>query len=254
MTNPTLSETTRDLQISEAAPLTIALQSIRRDDALICRACGVKRATAAEYCEAMKAGATFPPVVVFRDAKGVHWLADGFHRCSAAEQVGLTEIAVDIREGGRREALLYAASANAQHGLRRTNADKRRAVELVLKSFPRWSDRKIGDACGVDHKTVCAARAREPRGEIPHGEASGEIPQHAKAAKKIVKTLDGLIGSWPAGDAEGRALFAEALRAAATRLAVADSAEQPPEATPKPVARAKGKTAKASKAQKAVAA
>jgi hypothetical protein len=200
---------TLDLQAAE--PATVALKMLRCDEALICRARGVNAQTVAEYAEAMKAGAVFPPVVVFRDPKDVHWLADGFHRCGAAELAGLTEIAADVREGGRREALLHAASANAAHGLRRTNADKRRAVELVLTSFPKWSDRKIGEACGVDHKSVAAVR-----------KASGEIPQLREGADgkarsasfrdfnperelaRLEKTIGGVVGRWPGADADGR--------------------------------------------------
>lgn len=35
--------------------------------------------TVAEYCEAYKAGANMPPVIVFYDGTD-RWLADGFHR------------------------------------------------------------------------------------------------------------------------------------------------------------------------------
>jgi hypothetical protein len=63
-------------------------------------------------------GAMFPPVVVFFDG-AEYWLADGFHRILAAKQLGLAEIAADVREGGR---------ANVSHGLKRFNRDKRNAV------------------------------------------------------------------------------------------------------------------------------
>ena len=53
-------------------------------------------------------------------------------------------------------------------GLRRTQADKRRAVERLLKDtdWSRWSDRKIAEVAKVDHKTVGTIR-RELRGEFP---------------------------------------------------------------------------------------
>lgn len=37
-----------------------------------------------------------------------------------------------VHDGGRRGAMLHAVGGNARHRLRRTNADKRRAVELLL--------------------------------------------------------------------------------------------------------------------------
>jgi len=152
---------------------TVQLGQLQCDPELQCRAKGTNKRTVSEYAEAMKAGATFPPVVVYRDSKGVLWLADGFHRVAAAELAGLTELPTDVREGGRKEALLFAAKSNGEHGLRRTNADKRRAVLLLLAAFPKLSDRKIGEACGVDNKTVAAAR----RASL----ASEEIPQSSDA-------------------------------------------------------------------------
>lgn len=117
--------------------------------------------TVADYAEAMLAGARFPPVDVFREGKGTAWLADGFHRVAAAHHAGLADIDVVVHPGGRREALLHAVGANARHGLRRTIADRRRAIEALLRD-PEWgarSDNWIAERCGVDHKTVAAVRS-----------------------------------------------------------------------------------------------
>lgn len=112
-----------------------------------------------DYADAMRSGATFPPITVFHDGQ-THWLADGFHRVAAAEQAGIITIAADIRQGGIRDAELHAVSANATHGLRRTTADKRRAVELLLNDpeWVNWSDSEIARRCVVDHKTVARIR------------------------------------------------------------------------------------------------
>jgi len=155
---------------------TLQIADLKREPELQCRAKGINAATVREYGEAMKAGATFPPVVVFHDGKGAHWLADGFHRVAAAELAGVAEIAVDVREGDRKAALLHAASANSDHGLRRTLADKRAAVQRLLAAYPKWSDRKIAEAAKVDHKTVGAARkavAAPEGGEFP---TAGDAP------------------------------------------------------------------------------
>lgn len=50
-----------------------------------------------------------------------------------------------MRAGTRRDAILYAVGANATHGLPRSNADKRRAVETMLRDeeWVVWSDREI---------------------------------------------------------------------------------------------------------------
>jgi hypothetical protein len=151
---------------------TVKIADLQREPELQCRAKGTQRRTVAEYAEAMKAGAVFPAIVVFKDGKGALWLADGFHRVAAAELAGVAELPADVREGDRKAALLHAASANSDHGLRRTLADKRAAVQRLLAAYPKWSDRKIAEAAKVDHKTVGAARKLL----APTEPAGGEFP------------------------------------------------------------------------------
>jgi hypothetical protein len=71
-----------------------------------------------------------------------------------------------VREGTRRDALRYALSANAEHGHRRTNEDKRRAVDIMLDD-PEWSqltDREIAEACLTGDRFVSSRRRQRPRG------------------------------------------------------------------------------------------
>src|SRR5262249_19191162 len=49
-----------------------------------------------------------------------------------------------------------------QHALRRTNADKRRAVEVALELRPGLSDPAIADHCGVSAEMVRQRRAALP--------------------------------------------------------------------------------------------
>ena len=108
-----------------------------------------------QYSEDMKAGDRFPPVMVFSDPS-THWVADGFHRVAAAIEAKLPTIKVEVREGGKRDAILWAAGCNATHGLPRTNKDKRRAVERLLsdKQWERWPDREIARRCRVSNTFV----------------------------------------------------------------------------------------------------
>lgn len=118
--------------------------------------------TRREYAEALldDADLDLPPVIVFFDGKK-YWLADGFHRVGAYLSAYRDMIPCEIREGSRRDALAYALSANTTNGLRRTNADKRRAVEIALKDeeWGKWSDQQVAKLCGVSPPTVAAARS-----------------------------------------------------------------------------------------------
>ena len=78
-----------------------------------------------EYASAMRDGAAFPPVALFRDVAGSVRVGDGFHRVSAARLAGLWSIEAEVRDGGAREALEHSIRSNARHGLRYSNADKR---------------------------------------------------------------------------------------------------------------------------------
>lgn len=108
-----------------------------------------------DYAEAIQAGATFPPIVVFYDGKK-HWLADGFHRFHAYQKAGREKVATDVRQGTRRDAILHSVGANETHGLRRTNDDKRRAVLTLLgdTEWSKWSDGEIAKRCAVSREYV----------------------------------------------------------------------------------------------------
>lgn len=112
-----------------------------------------------DYKESMLAGANFPPVEVFFDGEDA-WLADGFHRYRASEEAGFTEILARIREGSRRDAVLYSLGANATHGLPRSNEDKRRAARTMLLD-PEWStfsDNVIAQKVNVSQPFVSKLR------------------------------------------------------------------------------------------------
>lgn len=108
-----------------------------------------------EYAKAMKAGEQFPWPTLYWDGTD-YWLADGFHRVAAAERAEIKELTCYVIEGNKRNALLYAVACNTAHGVRRTNADKRRAVLLLLedKEWGKWSDSKIAHHAQVSIPTV----------------------------------------------------------------------------------------------------
>lgn len=170
-----------------AHPARLPLTSIRLDGDTQLRDAG-SEAVVAEYAEALKDGAVFPPVVVFYDGTN-HWLADGFHRHAAHLAAGVPDIAVAVRAGSRRDALLHAAGANADHGLRRTQADKRKAVLVLLEDpeWRQWSDRAIAEQVKVSHPTVAKIR-REFDGKISIETAAERrfVTRHGSTATRSV--------------------------------------------------------------------
>jgi len=135
---------------------TIALADIRIDGGTQART-GISEEAVSEYADALTEGASLPAVVVFFDGT-TNWLADGFHRFLANSRIGAVTLAADVRAGSLADAQLFAYGANQTHGLRRTNEDKRKAVDGVLALKPDWSDSKISRHVGVSDKTVAARR------------------------------------------------------------------------------------------------
>lgn len=137
----------------------IDISKIRTDGGTQSRA-EISESTVSEYAEAMADPDTiFPPVVVYHDGKD-YWLADGFHRLAAWARIGRVEVPADVRQGDRRRAILHSCVANSTHGLRRTNADKRRAVLTLLEDeeWSGWSNREIARRCGVSDYLVAGVR------------------------------------------------------------------------------------------------
>ncbi len=111
--------------------------------------------TVDDYAEAFKAGVAFPPADVYFDGTD-YWPADGHQRIASARKAGLKTLPCNVRDGTVRDAILYAVGANESHGDRRTNADKRNAVETMLRDeeWGQWKNRKIAKLCRVSHTFV----------------------------------------------------------------------------------------------------
>jgi hypothetical protein len=130
------------------------LDEIRIDGGTQARA-KMNEDTVREYADFLKEGVKFPPVIVFDDGVD-YWLADGFNRYYAHKSIKRNEIDVDIKDGSRLDAKLYACGANANHGQPRTAEDKKNAVLMVL-SEPEWkgfSLRDVAKHCSVAHSFV----------------------------------------------------------------------------------------------------
>lgn len=138
--------------------MNINLDKIKIDGGTQSRA-KIDQDVIAEYSDLIKGGTVFPAVVLFHDG-AEYFLADGFHRYFATRKAGAPGILAEIKEGTLRDAILYSFGANHNHGLRRTNADKRKAVVTMLEDieWQDWSDREIAKACHVSNMLVASIR------------------------------------------------------------------------------------------------
>lgn len=132
----------------------VAIDKIRTDGGTQPRSC-MFQSKIDEYAEVISEGGNLPPVTVFYDGTE-YWLADGFHRLGAHKALGLTDIEADIHQGDKRAARLYSFGANRDHGLPRTNEDKRRVVRAMLLDWEwsKWPQTDIAAACGVSQPLV----------------------------------------------------------------------------------------------------
>lgn len=100
-----------------------------------------------------------PALLVYADGDNL-WLVDGFHRHEALRRLGRVRVACEVRIGTHREAVLESKGVNAEHGLPRSRADKRRAVVSLLEDteWNQWSDRALAKAARVSNTYVSALR------------------------------------------------------------------------------------------------
>ncbi|MDI9548370.1 MAG: hypothetical protein QM346_12310 [Chloroflexota bacterium] len=183
----------------------IPLYRIRDDGGTQMRA-GLNDLTIAEYRDWLRGLAQvrngldqMPPIVVYYDGTD-YWLADGFHRLAAwktADAVnGAPTIQSEVRAGTRRDAILHAAGANAAHGLRRTPADKWRAVEALLvdEEWGAWSDRRIAEACAVSPTFVGQVRAKLGSTDRPqYAPPPLPVTVHVDSDKRTYTTRHGTV-------------------------------------------------------------
>jgi hypothetical protein len=148
-----------------------------------------------EYADLIKSGTIFPAVTVFHDG-AEYFLADGFHRYFANRKAGSPNILVEVHEGTLRDAILHSYGANHNHGLRRTAADKRKAVIGMLSDieWQDWSDREIAKHCRVSPMLVATVRKElgALKTETKFTRNGKEVVQSEKTKKKEepVETFD----------------------------------------------------------------
>ena len=137
-----------------------------------------------EYAEKMREGEVFPPLITMFDGS-THWLVDGFHRYLAYQAAGKQGANCEVHTGTQEDAIFMATSVNGTHGLQRSNATKKKCVEVALASSKTagWSNIKIAKHCAVSETFVAAIR--DP--EVKAKQAENMQKHVEKKAKTPVK-------------------------------------------------------------------
>lgn len=167
------------------------------------------------YTEVLREGGKLPPVTIFSNGSS-NLLADGWHRYFAHKKAGLALIDVNVIEGGKRDAIKFAAGANDTHGVRRTNADKQNAVRKMLDDM-EWSelsDREIAKICKVSNVMVSAMRKKDTPQPVAKAK---EYPVPKELDEPTVSHKDDELKEM----AETIASLAEELERSEARIAVA---------------------------------
>jgi hypothetical protein len=164
----------------------------------------------ADYAEAYKSKAQMPLPVLFQANGDKHLLVgDGRHRLEALRSIGKKAMECDVKSGSAEDAFRYALSANGNHGIRRTNADKRLCVELASRCWPELSTKEMATICAVSEGFVNSIRRQDmpEKGENePAKEPASDSGSNASASqnKKPSSSKHGTSNQGEAEEAESQ--------------------------------------------------
>lgn len=172
--------------------LKLALSDLTFDPRLQCRAT-MSQEVIEEYSELLRTSkpSDWPfaepmEAVEVKTASGVtRYVTNGFTRGNAANAVGRRVVSVNVIKGTWEAAVRRACMANATQGQRRTNADKRRAVEIALTEMPSMAVAQIAEACKVSRAFVTTVR--KTRGDAAPDKVVGGDGKEYPAQRGAVK-------------------------------------------------------------------
>jgi ParB-like chromosome segregation protein Spo0J len=152
--------------------------------------------TVDEYAELITNNKDWPfdLLDVFHDGNN-YLVADGFHRTLAAQRLDVKSVPCRVHKGTAKDARIFGMTANDQHGLRMSRADKRHCVEWLLDNGGKLTQLEMSIAAGVGKRTVqsiVASRKPEKAQVAPFGfKNTGETsnppskPTEAPASEEI---------------------------------------------------------------------
>jgi uncharacterized ParB-like nuclease family protein len=151
----------------------------------------INEETVSEYADAIAAGADFPPVLVYFDGIN-YYLTDGYHRLLAHKRAEKVSILCSVVQGTLRDAVFHSTGVNTDHGMRRTHADKRKAVMTLLDDF-EWegmANGQIAKHCHVSPSFVSELRkgaGKDTGDTVKYKTPSGKVMEKKKAAGRAPK-------------------------------------------------------------------
>jgi FtsZ-binding cell division protein ZapB len=147
--------------------------------------------TVSDYAEAILGGADFPPVLVYFDGIS-YYLTDGYHRLLAHKRAEKVSILCSVVQGTLRDAVFHSTGVNTDHGMRRTYADKRKAVMTLLDDF-EWEgmgNGQIAKHCHVSPTFVSDLRkgvGKDTGDTVKYTSPSGKLMEKKKAPGRAPK-------------------------------------------------------------------
>ncbi len=151
----------------------------------------INEETVSDYAEAILEGADFPPVLVYFDGIN-YYLTDGYHRLFAHKRAEKVSILCNVVQGTLRDAVFHSTGVNTDHGMRRTYADKRKAVMTLLDDF-EWegmSNSQIAKHCRVSPTFVSDLRkgvGKDTGDTVKYTSPSGKVMEKKKASGRPAK-------------------------------------------------------------------
>jgi hypothetical protein len=154
---------------------------------------------AAEYAEAIKAGAKFPAVKVVHDKEAkTYWLYDGFHTLAASAKAGKDAVEVDVSEGTFDDALQRSWQSNSAHGARRNGADMANVLRSLFTTNQKLIRRPLRELTALTNispgyisrirtevaEEFAAKKEKEPEATPPPSEGGNGAEATAPAEKR----------------------------------------------------------------------
>lgn len=138
----------------EISYIEISIHDIRRDGGTQPRA-ELDENHIEDLVFALSQGAVFDAILLYFDGVN-YWLTDGFHRLAATIRRSIDKIKAEVRQGTQQDAQWHSFTVNQHQSLKRSNADKQRAIIGALKHAYGHlkSNKEIARHCGVSEISI----------------------------------------------------------------------------------------------------